>query len=351
MTTIVVRRRGLSQPTVHPTSLRLTLTSFGVERQDGIRRGRLTAPKGWAVESPTPLAWFISPDVAHLNVDAPAMIRLELEYDDSSRRQFSRSVTIELDLQTTFALDPHAFPERNSAAVIGEVGPGIEPFQDTFDWLPGPLAGALFRGLYADIVQLRRSGSHRGGLCSGMARWAGLRALAGDTEMPERDEALRQITTLHGRQLTDRALLKSFGWFVKASPRAAYRAIRDDSLATGQTLRALDVGVPKPWRRDLAKAIIREGHTIVPFAIRQPSPTRAYVDCYDPNRGRETHTIQFHLDTNRYSYRNKVSIDDGNVGLIAVPHEAYSRKGSAILATLGSMFWVMLGPGRRRQQS
>ena len=347
MTSLVVTRRGLSPPALYPASLRLTLASFGVERRDGIRRARLAVPRGWKVESPSPLAWFVYPDLGTLNVDVPAFVRLELLYDDGSRSQFARSVTVELDLQTTFSPDPHAYPERNSAAVIGEVGPAPEPFRDTFAPLPGALGSLLFRGLYSDIVQLRPGGEHRGGLCSGMARWAGLRALAGETELPEPDEALRQIATLHGRQLTDRALLLSLGWFLRASPRAAYLAIRNDALKTGKTLRALDVGVPKPWRRDIATAIVREGHTIVPYRIRQPSPSRAFVDCYDPNRGRETHTIEFHLDTNRYAYRNKVSLDDGGVGLIAIPHDAYSRKGTAVIATISSMFWLLFGPGRR----
>lgn len=212
--------------------------------------------------------------------------------------------------------------------------------------LSGRVARLLFRGLYADIVQLRPTGSHRGGLCSGMARWAGVRALQNEDRLPERDAALHEIKRLHGRQLTDRALLASLVWFLRASPVAAYRAVRDDALRTGRTLRALDVGVPKPWRRDIATAVVREGHTIVPYRIRQPSPTRAYVDCYDPNRGHESHTIEFHLDTGRYAYRNKVSLDEDDVGLIAVPHAVYARKGTAIIATLGSLIWIVLGLGK-----
>lgn len=347
MTTITVTRRGLEPPTIHPGSMRLTPSSFGVDDRDGIRRGRLRVPAGWTIESPSPLAWFVAPDIDCLDFDAPATIMLELEFDDGTRRIYSRNIEIQLDLETTFSPEKHAWPERNSARVIGEVDPTLDPFLETFNLVTRWSADLLFRGLYSDIVQLRPTGAHRGGLCSGMARWAGVRALQNDDRLPERDVALHEIKRMHGRQLTDRALLSSLGWFLRASPVAAYRAVRDDALRSGRTLRALDVGVPKPWRRDIAKAVVREGHTIVPFRVRQPSPYRAYVDCYDPNRGHETHTIEFHLDTGRYAYRNKVSLDDDNVGLVAVPHEIYARKGTAILATLGSLIWLIFGLGGR----
>lgn len=349
MTTFTVTRRGLSPAAIHPTSMRLTPGSFGVDDTAGIRRGRLRVPPGWRIDSPAPLAWFVTADIARLDFDAPAMVWLELEYADGARRLFSRNIEIQLDLETTFSLEKHCWPERNAAAVMGDIGPTREPFRQTYAFMTNKLSEILYQGLYSDIVQLRPTGAHRGGLCSGMARWAGLRALEGHDELPDREEALDQIKTLHGRQMTDRALLSSLGWFLRASPAAAYRAVRDDALKTGKTLRALDVGVPKPWRKDLPRAIVREGHTIVPYRIRQPTPYRAYVGCYDPNRGRETHTIEFHLDTGRYAYRNKVSLDQDNVGLIAVPHDAYARKGTAILATLGSMIWLAFGLGKKQE--
>jgi hypothetical protein len=279
-------------------------------------------------------------------LDAPATFTLELEYRDGRRASWTRSFNMRLDLRTTFDPEQHAFPERNSARAIGEVGPRRDVFEETFSHLPPPLDDLLFGGLYADIVQLRAEGDHRGGLCSGMARWAGLRALRGETSLPEQAESIRQICVLHGRQLTDRALFASLRWFLRGSPRAAYEAVRHDALTGGRSLRALDIGVPKPWRRDIARAVVREGHTIVPFHIRQESPRLAYIDCYDPNRAREIHTIELHLDTNRYSYRNKVSLDDGGVGMIAVPHSVYARPGSAIVATAGSLLWRIFKLGR-----
>ncbi len=345
MTTLTVRRRGLAPPTIQPALIRLTPASFGVSSPATIRRGRLRVPGGWHIESPAPLAWFVAPSLEQLDLDSANTVWLEVERTNGSRQTYVRSIDIQLDLETTFKPDLHAFPQRNSAAAIGDIGPTIEPFLDTFKLLNGRLADLLYRGLYSDIVQLRLTGSHRGGLCSGMARWAGIRALRGEEKLPEEGEALDQIKTLHGRQLTDRALLSSFGWFLRASPTTAYRAVRDDAFTTGKSLRALDIGVPKPWRKDIATAIVREGHTIVPFRVRQLSPQRAFVDCYDPNRGRETHTIEFHLDSGRYAYRNKVSLEDDKVGLIAVPHEYYAQKGTAILATVGSLIWLALGLG------
>jgi hypothetical protein len=346
MTDIVISRRGLGPVTVTPSSLRLTPASFGVQDRQSIERGRISASPGWRLVSPAPLAWFAHPDVARMDLDAPATFTLELEHRDGRTASWTRSFNVRLDLRTTFDPEQHAFPERNSARVIGEVDPRRDVFDETYAFLPRPLGNLLFKELYSDIVQLRVEGEHRGGLCSGMARWAGLRSLRRETTLPEQDEAIRQISLLHGRQLTDRALLSSLRWFLRASPSAAYEAIRDDALFAGRTVRALDIGVPKPWRRDIARAVVREGHTIVPFHIRQESPRLAYIDCYDPNRARETHTIELHLDTNRYSYRNKVSLDDGGVGIIAVPHGVYSRPGTAFLATAGSLLWRIFKLGR-----
>ncbi len=342
MTELVITRRGSAPPTIFPSTLRLTPNSFGAQSSEHVVSGRIRVPRGWTIESPAPLAWFAHPVLEEMTLDRPAVFTLELEFADGSTSTWARSFNVRLDLRTTFSLEKHAFPERNSARVIGDVSPGDEQFRDTFRLVPGALGRTLFNGLYADIVQLRAEGEHRGGLCSGMARWAGLRALRGEDAMPSKDRALLEIITLHGRQLKDRAILSSFRWFIKGSPRAAYFAVRDDALSTGQSLRALDIGVPRPWRRDIARAVVREGHTIVPFHIRQESPARAFIDCYDPNRAREVHTIELHLDTNRYQYRNMVTLDDGGVGMVAVPHEVYAEKGTAFIATAGSLLWRVI---------
>lgn len=341
MTDITISKRGTGPLAVFPAGLRLTPQSFNVSSTEGVRRGRLRYPRGWSLEAAAPLAWFARPNPREIALDEPASFTLELEYADGRKVAWTRAFNVKLDLQTTFEPERHAFPERNSARVVGEIGPRRDLFRRTYQFLPGPLGRLLYAGLYADIVQLRPEGEHRGGLCSGMARWAGLRALRGETNPPG-PEALDEIITLHGRQLKDRALLASLGWFLRASPSAAYRAIREDFLLTGQSLRALDIGVPKPWRRDIHRAVVREGHSIVPFRIRQESPRLAYIDCYDPNTAFEVHTIELHLDTDRYCYRHKVSLDDGGVGMIAVPHTAYAEPGTAFLATIGSLFWLLI---------
>ena len=347
MTEFKIIRRGRAEAYVEPASIRLRPESFAVPDPGEIARGRLWAPAGWNVDVEAPLAWIVSPLPDVLSPDRPATIRLDVEYADGSHRSFRRRIAVALELDTTFTPSVHAFPERNSASAIGEYGPTPGIFIETFIRLGSRPSSWLYDGLYADIVQLRHHGSHRGGLCSGMARWAGLRALDGERILPDHRIALRQIMVLHGRQLTDRAILSSFRWFLRASPSAAYRAFRDEALSTGESLRAFDVGVPKPWRRDLPKALVREGHTIVPYRIRQPSADRAYVDCYDPNRGSsEAHTIEFHLNSDRYTYRNKVSLDQSNVGLIAVSHVKYTTRGTAVIATIGSVIWNLFRIGR-----
>ena len=42
--------------------------------------------------------------------------------------------------------------------------------------------------------------------------------------------------------------------------------------------------MPKPWRKDLLKALVSQGHTIVPYRIVQHEPDQASVEVYDPNR-------------------------------------------------------------------
>lgn len=346
MTDIVISRRGTGPLAVFPAHLRLTPASFGVPDTADVVRGRIAAPEGWTLEAAAPLAWFARADPERISLDRPVVFRLELEGADGSRRTWTRPFNVRLDLHATFSPEEHAYPQRNSARVLGDVGPREECFCETYSLLPASIGAALFKGLYSDIVQLRAEGKHRGGLFSGMARWAGLRALRGDATPPD-DRSLEEIITLHGRQLKDRAILSSLMWFLRASPVAAYRQVREDFLTTGQSLRALDIGVPKPWRRDIARAVVREGHTIVPFRIRQESPRLAYIDCYDPNTALEPHTIELHLDTNRYRYRDKVSLDDGGVGMIAVPHAVYAEQGTAFLATIGSLFWLLINRGSR----
>jgi hypothetical protein len=143
-------------------------------------------------------------------------------------------------------------------------------------------------------------------------------------------------------------LLSALPWFLRGSPAAAYRAVRRDLLERGQSDRALDIGVPKLWRRDLATAIVREGHTVVPYQLRQPDAESATLAVYDPNHpealGTDTpREIAFDLRSNRYGYGSLVDAKQHDEGIIAVHQAAYARRGTALLACAGSL---LLAPRR-----
>jgi hypothetical protein len=50
--------------------------------------------------------------------------------------------------------------------------------------------------------------------------------------------------------------------------------------------------------------------------------------------------IHFDLARNRYAYRKLVSMEQSNVGIIAVRQTAYAKPGTAFLATLGSIVFA-----------
>lgn len=340
--TILVLRVGKAPPEIIPPHLDLTTDWFGAPNDCGPYF--LEAPEGWRVHRIASDTWQVTP--VRIQPGRPAEFQLLTGTAFGDSQAWSRSVTIQLDLETTFDPTVHAFPLRNSARVLGDVLPNPNLFVRTFAGLTGPSGSLLFRGLYSDIVYLTAEGPFRGGLCSGMARWAGLRALHGETVQFAQEAAIDQIAVTHGRQLTDRALLAGLPWLLRGSGRAAYQAIRRDAFEYGETRRALDIQVPKLWRKDIFTAIIREGHTVVPYRIRQESPERAFVDVYDPNlppneHPGETQTIEFDLARDRYRYRDRIDLSDTGSGMIAVPHEVYARPGTAILATAGSALWLV----------
>src|SRR5690606_27093964 len=132
-------------------------------------------------------------------------------------------------------------------------------------------------------------------------------------EPANRDEALRRITTYHGRQLADRSFLLGLPSFLRGSPGASYRTVRRDLLRKGWTDRAFDVAIPRPWRRDVVQALISKGPTIVPSRIVQEHPGKALVEVYDPNRPPATletpEAVELDLMCERYAYRHMVSMD------------------------------------------
>ena len=339
---LVITRNGSDPPVADPAFLDLDLMTFGVDTPDAAT-WTMKAPTGWRVERTGPGQWRVTPE--GLNPDLPQRFSLVDPDDPESRRKIE--VIVSLDLRSSFDGKRHALPYRNNAEVLGRHDPRWDIFERTYSRMPARLQRLLFDGLYSDIVFLHSDGSG-GGFCTGMARWAIARGKGLEPDPGPLPNAAERVAIYHGRQLRDRVLLASLGWFLRASPRAAFRAVRDDLLRSGSSDRALDIGVPKPWRRDVFRALVRVGHTVVPYRVRQEGPWRGCIEVYDPNRPEaigsdEPRVIEFDLRRDRYSYRKLASMDQGNVGMIAVRQSAYEGDGSAIVATIGSL---LLSPTR-----
>ncbi|HEX7102772.1 MAG TPA: hypothetical protein VF201_09020 [Nitrolancea sp.] len=246
-----------------------------------------------------------------------------------------RTLSVEIHGTSQFVPAQDAFPEENSVSGWGIVTPREEIFQRTYQSALFPKA--LFDGLYRSIVFIGGNlHGYGGGLCTGMARAALERSLGGSRDASDLD----QVLLWHGRQLTDRALLASAGWFLLPSPGRAFDAFKRDFLRTGETRRCFDIDVPKPWRRDIVSALQREGHTVVPYAFRQADPGRADVSVYDPNDPHGSMAgnavMTFDLVRNTYAYRGLVSLDDHRTTVIAVDQSAYRRGRTAFLTGLAS---------------
>lgn len=337
---VLIQRLGTSPRRTEPHRFDLSLETFGLSASDVEGPVWLSFPTGWAVEQVAVGRWHLYP--FQVGIESGAYVKLRAHLATGAEVQILRSIPVVLDAQTTFDISRHPVPVRNSASELGDIDPDPTVVPETYASLPDVLQRILFHGLYRDIVYIRSDGEHRGGLCSGLARWAGLRALRGDERELGWPEARREVMTLHGRQLTDRVIGWSLFWFLRGSPGAAYRAARDDALETGRSTRALDIAVPRLWRRDLLSSLVGEGHTVVPYRIRQFGCQRAEVEVYDPNRAREPQDIQIDLMRNRYAYRNKVAFDDHDIGMLAVPHTAYARRGTAFLGVLCSLLWMLI---------
>ena len=303
---------------------------------------RLEAPPGWDVESVGDGRWRVRP--RRFRVGARDELRL---LDAAGSPRGAIRIPVKYDLRSSFDIKHHAFPLPNSTSALGTIDPDRRIFEQTYAPMPAFAKRILFGGLYSDIVFIR-PGARTGGLCTGMARWAIARGKGQEPAAPTQAAALERIALFHGRQLFDRALLAAAVWFFRASPRAAFFAVRDDLLRTGKTDRALDIGVPKPWRRDVLTAVVEQGHTVVPYHLVQESDEAGWIAVYDPNRpdligADEPRVIEFDLRRDRYRYGTKVSMEQDDVGMIAVRQAVYSGRRTAILATVGSL---LLAPGR-----
>lgn len=302
---------------------------------------RISSPPGWRATPAGAWAWQVWPQ--RLAPDETARVgvqRLAVRSDEPERNVL---VNVETSLDLTSDYDPaaSALLVRNRASELGEYRPQREVFEATWPSMPAPFARVLFEGLYSDVVFLS-AGPRRGGLCSGMARWSLARSLGVEPPPASTEAAIQRIARYHGRQLRDRALLSALPWFLRGSPVAAFRAVRNDLLRTGMCDRALDLAVPKLWRRDVASALVAEGHTVVPYRLQQRGKRVGAIEVYDPNHpsgvtGGEPRRIEFDLSGDRYKYGTLVTMEQSNVGIIAVRQRAYMGTGTAILATLGSL--------------
>lgn len=335
----IVRARG------GPLRVDAALLDPGPHAPNG--RLRLCPPAGWTAEPCGPRRWRVWP--RRVDPGRPGRFRLECLGANGvdARRHIIIDVPVSFDITSDFDPAASALLVRNRAADLGEYRPRRDVFAATWPGMPRRLAGLLFDGLYSDVVFLS-AGPRRGGLCSGMARWALARSLGQEPAPASREAAVDRIAVYHGRQLRDRALLSALPWFVRGSPAAAYRAVRRDLLRTGRTDRALDLAVPKLWRRDVLNALVAEGHTVVPVRLVQERPDRATLEVYDPNHpdavtSGKPRAIVFDLQRDRYAYGSLVSMEQRNVGIIAVRQHAYAANGTAVLATLGSL---ILSPAR-----
>lgn len=340
---LCITRCGTEAAVADPAFVVFDAAMFGADTGEA-RQWRLTPPAGWRLETVLPEQWRAYPE--GFNPDLRQKFVLTDAAGDDHRHEIE--VIVSLDLRSSFDAKQHALKERNNASALGRYDPRPDVFERTYSRMPHRFGRMLFGGLYADIVFLRSDNGSGGGLCTGMAHWAIARGKGQEPDPASLPDAVERIALYHGRQLRDRALLASLAWFLRASPRAAFHAVRDDLLREGYSDRALDVGVPKPWRLDVVHALIRTGHTVVPYRVCQVGRDRGYIEVYDPNRPEaidsgDPRVIEFDLQRDRYSYRTLSTMEKGDVGMIAVRQSAYEGGGTAILATIGS---AVVHPGR-----
>jgi hypothetical protein len=330
-----------------PAEFEVRVTGADLRRVYGLaRRIRLVAPAGWTVADPErlvldpnrSLVWRVRP-----GGEPPSCLvnlTLRINRPDEGVTEIVHAVPVELRGRTQFEPRRHALPFANVAAEFGEVAPQAATFAQTYR--AGALPRPFFHGLYSDVVYLSGDPARErpGGLCTGIAR----STLEFSLAQPEGRIAHQDAGTIretakvwHGKQLADHALLASAGAWVRQGSRDAYQVFKRGVLARGQTEVAMDVNVPRPWRRDLPGAFIGSGHTVVPYALRQRSDDRADVWVYDPNHPRpeeaKASVIHFDLANDTYSYRRYDGRAPGKPSkVIAVHQDHYRRADSAYLS-------------------
>ncbi len=237
------------------------------------------------------------------------------------------------------AEDGFAFDNR--ADLFGRARPPQRVFDGTFEGGPSLLRSRLFDGLYESVFQT--------GLCTGMARAASWFATADNAgravdRTTDDDETREIIQLLHGRQLSDRALLSSAYALLTGGPRRVFRKFREQALTAGRSPIAIDVGVPKLTRSDFLRAVVRQGHTVVPYAYRLLPDGIAHIHVYDPvyasgRRDGEVPVIEIDLGRNSYVYRRWSSENPADrTTILGVPLSAYAGGRTAYIAGIASLF-------------
>ncbi len=303
-------------------------------RECAVGRVTVRVPAGWRVLPLTePTAWLVFP--AGLPV-FPVRLQLVLQGHDRWQDLLTQDLPVDFCGRNRFDPRRDRLPWANRIDDLGEVEPDSFHFRKTFRFALG--SQTFFRGLYQEVVGLRRlpDGRIQGGLCTGLSRTALAQALG---QLREHVSLRESVLILHGRQLSDRALLVGLPWFLFPSPRRAYRAFVHDLVTRGWSDRCFDLNVPRPWRRDVLQALLGQGHTVVPYAFCQRGAERAQVWVYDPNlpdRATET-VVTIDLVRDRYEYP-PLNVDGQRTTIVAVPLAPYLHGRTAILASAASPF-------------
>jgi hypothetical protein len=335
-----------------PAEIEVRVTGAALRRVYGLaKRLRLSGPPGWVIEEPDrlvldparALCWRVRP--AGEPPSCLVNLVLQISRPDEGITELVHALPVEIRGRTQFDPRYHALPFANAAAEFGEVAPQAAVFDETYR--SKALAGPFFRGLYSDVVYLTgdRWRPRPGGLCTGIARSTleySLQEPAGRIARHDPAVLRRAAQVWHGKQLADRALLASTAAWVRHGSRDAYLAFRRAVLAHGRSELAMDVNVPRPWRRDIVRALVGSGHTVVPYALRQRSDDRADVWVYDPNYPRPEQmrdsVIHFDLANDSYTYRHYDGRQPGRPSkVIAVHQDCYRAADTAYLSGLLSL--------------
>jgi hypothetical protein len=313
-----------------PDRFRLLVTSEGVAETE-FSSLELNLPRHWRsvpIQEGEQRGWLVFPEGPP---SFPVELRLDEHTGKTQRALAAFALPVRFCGRNRFDLQRDRLPWANRIDEFGPVEPSWDTFRRTFRLTIA--TRAFFRGLYREVVQLQcdADGGVRGGLCTGLARAALARALG---RLPAVHDLRETVLVLHGRQLSDRALLAGLPWFLWPSPRRAYRAFVGDLLEQGWSERCFDLNVPRPWRRDLLQALLGQGHTVVPYAFCQEHADEAFVWVADPNYPDATSTVvTIDLARDRYAYP-PLAVDGRRTTIVAVPLSAYLEGSTAILASL-----------------